>query len=341
MNTPQPTVTLDVALAHLDQLTKPPGSLGRLERLAADIAVLQNTLAPSITAPVALVFAADHGAADSGVSAFPKAVTAQMVLNFLGGGAAISVLARSNDFTLKVVDAGVDATFAPHPLLIDAKLGAGTANYLHGPAMTPALVEAGLVSARRLVADCARAGSNTLLLGEMGIGNTASAALLMHGLTDLPLAVCVGRGTGLDDEGLARKTGLLEQALARAPRPDTVPALLARFGGFEIVMLVGALLAAREHRLLVLVDGFTVSVAAAAAMALDPSVQASLVFTHRSAERGHEALLAHLGVTPLLDLGMRLGEGSGAAVALPVVRAALALFGGMATFASAGVSNKT
>ncbi len=238
------------ARAHLDQLTKPPGSLGRLEDLAAQIAVLQDTLKPAIQAPVALVFAADHGVADIGVSAFPKAVTAQMVLNFLAGGAAISVLARANDFALRIVDAGVDADFAAHPLLIDAKLGRGTRNYVDGPAMTGGEYATALERAAQIVADCADAGCNTLLLGEMGIGNTASSALLMHGLTGIDLATCVGRGTGLDDAGLARKAEILRRALARRPMPATAAELLTEYGGYEIAMLTGAILAGARAGLL-------------------------------------------------------------------------------------------
>ena len=329
------------ARAHLDQLTKPQGSLGRLEDLAAQIAVLQGTLKPAVVAPVALVFAADHGVADIGVSAFPKAVTAQMVLNFLAGGAAISVLARANDFALRIVDAGVDADFAAHPLLIDAKLGRGTRNYVDAPAMTAGEYTAALERAAQIVTDCGSGGCNTLLLGEMGIGNTASSALLMHGLTGLDLGTCIGRGTGLDDAGLARKADILRRALARRPLPGTAAELLTEYGGYEIAMLVGAILAGAQAGMLVLVDGFTVTAAAAAALAIEPAIADSLVYTHCSAERGHAALLAHLGVRPLLDLGMRLGEGSGAAVALPLLRAAAALCAGMATFQSAGVSGKS
>lgn len=338
--TAKTTVTAEQAHAHLAQLTKPLGSLGQLEDLAAKLAVLQGTLAIGIRRPQALVFAADHGAADGGVSAYPKAVTAQMVLNYLNGGAAINVLARVNDFALFVVDAGVDADFAPHPMLIDAKVRRGTRNYLDEPAMTEAEYDQCLASADRIIAERHAEGCNTVLLGEMGIGNTASAALLMHFLTGQELAECVGRGTGLDDEGLARKRALLSGAAAARGRPADPAALMRTYGGYEIAMLAGAIVAAARRGIVVLIDGFTVSVAAAFAMGLEPRVAEHCIFTHCSAERGHRALLAHLGVTPLLDLGMRLGEGSGAAVALPLVRAAAALFTDMATFAGAGVSEK-
>jgi nicotinate-nucleotide--dimethylbenzimidazole phosphoribosyltransferase len=334
------SLTRSAIQAHLDSLTKPLGSLGELEGLAARIALLQNTLAISIAAPRAFVFAGDHGAADSGVSAYPKAVTAQMVGNYLAGGAAINVLSRVNAFDLTVVDAGVDAEFAPHPLLAAAKVRRGTRNYLHEPAMTAEEYQACLAHADRLVASAAAAGSNTLLLGEMGIGNTASAALLMHYLSGQELSVCVGRGTGLDDAGLARKLQLLRTAVARRAAPASLAELMCEYGGYEIAMLAGAIVAAARRRMLVLVDGFTVTTAAAFAIGLEASARDCCVYAHCSAERGHRALLEHLGARPLLDIGMRLGEGSGAGVALPLVRAAVAMFTGMATFAGAGVSER-
>ncbi len=340
MSHPHSAILLSDAQAHLDQLTKPLGSLGDLEAVAAQIAVLQQTLEIRISHPQALVFAADHGAADAGVSAYPKAVTAQMVLNYLNGGAAINVLAAVNDFTLSVVDAGVDGDFPAHPLLIDAKIARGTQNYLVHPAMTPAQYEQALAHAETIVEQAHARGSNTLLLGEMGIGNTACSALLMHYLTGYDLSLCVGRGTGLDDDGLARKLSLLETAKARRATPQDPATLMCEYGGFEIAMLSGAILAAARRHMLVLIDGFSVSTAAAFAFTINPSARDCVLFTHCSAERGHRLLLEHLKVKPLLDLGMRLGEGSGAGVALPLVRAAAAMFTRMATFASAGVSEK-
>jgi nicotinate-nucleotide--dimethylbenzimidazole phosphoribosyltransferase len=331
----------DAAWRHLDSLTKPHGALGDLEPLAAQVCAVQCTLAPAVTAPVAVVFAADHGVADRGVSAYPREVTRQMVQNFLGGGAAISVLARALGMPLWIVDAGVDGECPAHPQLIHAKIRAGTRDFVVGPAMTASECHAALQQGSAIIGRVVAAPSNTVLLGEMGIGNTASAALLTHALTAMPLADCVGRGTGLDDPGLAGKLATLGTALARrAPCADPVE-LLTEFGGYEIAMLVGAILGATARRLLVIVDGFTVTVAAALAARLDAHVLDYCVFGHVSAEKAHRALLAHLKVRPLLDLGMRLGEGSGAAVALPIVQAALALFTQMATFAGAGVSEKS
>jgi len=331
----------DAAWRRIDSLTKPLGALGALEGLAAQVCAVQRTLTPAITAPVAVVFAADHGIAARGVSAYPREVTRQMVHNFLGGGAAISVLARVLDMPLWIVDAGVDGECPAHPQLIAAKIGAGTRDFVAAPAMTVEECRAALQQGRAIIGRLAEAPVNTLLLGEMGIGNTASAALLTQGITAMPLADCVGRGTGLDDPGLARKLATLGMALARRPPCADPLELLTEYGGYEIAMLVGAILGAAARRQLVIVDGFTVTVAAALAAQLDAYVLDYCVFSHVSAEKAHRALLAHLQVRPLLDLGMRLGEGSGAALALPIVQSAVALFTQMATFAGAGVSEKS
>ena len=328
------------ALRRLDVLTKPLGSLGRLESLAAQVCAIQRSLDIRISEPSGIVFAADHGAAEHGVSAYPREVTAQMVANFLHGGAAISVLAKLQGVELWIVDAGVAGECSAHPRLIDAKIRPGTRNFIVEPAMTPEECTAALQLGSEIVGRVMPAAGNTLVLGEMGIGNTASAAMLMHGLTGRALIDCVGRGTGLDDEGLERKKQLLGQALRRRAPPTDPLSLLAEYGGYEIAMLTGAIMAGAARGALILVDGFTVTVAAALAVKLDPSVLNYCVFGHCSAEHAHRALLQHLRVQPLLDLGMRLGEGSGAAVALPVVRAAVSLFTEMATFEGAGVSNK-
>jgi nicotinate-nucleotide--dimethylbenzimidazole phosphoribosyltransferase len=328
------------AFRRLDVLTKPRGALGQLEPLAAQLCAIQRTLDIRIVRPVGIVFAADHGVARSGVSAYPREVTVQMIANFLQGGAAISVLARLQEIDLWIVDAGVDGDCAAHPRLIEAKIRRGTRNFIDEPAMTPEECAAALQSGRDVVERVMPAEGNALILGEMGIGNTAAAAMLMHGLTGGELADCIGRGTGLDDAGLERKRRLLAQAAARRAAPQDPLELLAQFGGYEIAMLAGAVLAGASRRALVLVDGFTATVAAALAASLHPGALEYCVFGHCSAEHAHRALLAHLRVAPLLDLEMRLGEGSGAAVALSVVRAAAALFTEMATFEGAGVSNK-
>jgi nicotinate-nucleotide--dimethylbenzimidazole phosphoribosyltransferase len=328
------------AYQRLDVLTKPRGALGRLEPLAAQLCAIQRTLDIRIAEPLGVVFAADHGAAERGVSAYPREVTAQMVANFLHGGAAISVLAKLQGIELWIVDAGVAADCSAHPRLIEAKIRRGTRNFIDEPAMTPEECTEALRRGREVVERVFPTGSNTLVLGEMGIGNTASAALLMHGLTGRELIDCVGRGTGLDDAGLERKRQLLRQALKRRSAPRDPLEWLTEYGGYEIAMLAGAVMAGAARQALILVDGFTVTVAVALAATLDPTVLDYCVFGHCSAEHAHRALLEHLQVKPLLDLGMRLGEGSGAAVALSVVRAAASLFTDMATFEGAGVSNR-
>jgi nicotinate-nucleotide--dimethylbenzimidazole phosphoribosyltransferase len=330
----------EAANRRLDVLTKPLGALGRLEPLAAQVCAIQGTLQPTIAHPIAIVFAADHGVVDRGVSAYPRAVTEQMVKNFLAGGAAISVLARSLGLDLWIVDAGVDGECGHHPRLINAKIRRGTRDFVERAAMTPEECRDALRRGREALDQVSASGSNAVVLGEMGIGNTAASALLMHGITGHPLGDCVGRGTGLDDPGLARKRATLEAARARRVPPRDPVELLTEFGGYEIAMLTGAILAAAARRMVVMVDGFTVTVATALAARIAPAVLDYCVFGHCSAEHAHRALLAHLNVQPLLDVGMRLGEGTGAAVALSIVRAALALFLDMATFEGAGVSGK-
>ena len=334
----------------IDAKTKPPGSLGRLEELALQLGLIQRRLDPAVIHPHVLVCAGDHGAARAGVSAYPQDVTWQMVENFLAGGAAINALAGQAGMQLVVADAGVAHDFGPRAGLVDAKVGAGgTANYLEGAAMSETECALAISRGAQLARDIAATGCNVLAFGEMGIGNTASASLLTHCITGLPLAGCVGRGTGLDDAGVARKQALLEQALAiwpQQPAAGEVGAedalrILARFGGFEIAMLAGAMLAAAEARLTLLIDGFIVTSALLVASRVAPAVLDFCVYAHCSNEAGHRRQLDWLGARPLLDLGLRLGEGTGAALALPLLKAACAFLGEMASFESAGVSDKT
>jgi nicotinate-nucleotide--dimethylbenzimidazole phosphoribosyltransferase len=334
--------TLDPALQEaIDNKIKPRGALGALERVALRVGRIQRTLSPRFTGPTLLVFAADHGAAKAGLSAFPQDVTWQMVENYLAGGAGVNVFARQNGLSVKVVDAGVAHDFGARAGLIDAKIApAGTRSYLDEPAMTREQCHTAIETAAGIVRGLAAEGCNVLAVGEMGIGNTASAALLTHVLTGAPLADCVGRGTGLDDAGLARKRELLSRAIARAQLAPDADALdvLAEFGGFEIAMMAGALLAGAEGRMTLLIDGFIASSALLAAARAAPAILDYCIFCHCSAEPGHRALLRYLGGEPLLDLGLRLGEGSGAALAYPLVCSALAFLNEMASFDSAGVS---
>jgi nicotinate-nucleotide--dimethylbenzimidazole phosphoribosyltransferase len=328
----------------VDRKTKPPGSLGRLEAVARQVARIQQRLDPRLDNPQMLVFAGDHGAARDGVSAFPQEVTWQMVENFLAGGAAINVFCRRNGLGLTVIDAGVAHDFGDQREgLIDLKVAPGTASYLDRPAMTAAQCAQAIEQGAGVVLGLAAAGCNLVGFGEMGIGNTASSALITHCLTGEPLAECVGRGTGLDDAGLARKRALLDEALARyraAGGDDDPFRVLAEFGGFEIATMVGAMLAAAEARMVLLVDGFIVGAAALVAARLAPALTDYCIFCHRSAEPGHDAQLRALGAQPLLDLGLRLGEGTGAALAFPLVEAAVAFLNEMASFESAGVADK-
>ena len=323
----------------IDQKTKPLGSLGQLESLALQIGLIQGSLTPSLNKPCILIFAGDHGIVESGVSAYPQTVTAQMVANFLSGGAAISVFARQHQLELLIVDAGVNADLASHPRLIDAKIGKGTKNFLTHPAMTEAECTQALQAGAERVLQQHNHGCNCIGFGEMGIGNTSSAALLMHCLTALPLAQCVGRGTGLNDEQLQNKLNVLQQALNRHKGLTEPLDVLATFGGFEIAMMAGAYLKAAELGMLIMVDGFIAGTALLAASKLYPQVLDYCVFSHVSSEQGHQALLDHFSARALLNLDLRLGEGSGIALAYPLLQSAVVFLNEMATFAEAGVDH--
>ena len=340
-----PDTQLSAALQHkIDRKTKPLGALGRLEPLAHQIGLVQQTLTPEIRRPHIVVFAGDHGAARAGVSAYPQDVTWQMVENFLAGGAAINVFSRQMELGLTVVDAGVNHDFGKRSGLIDAKIAPGTENYLEQPAMTPGQCSMALQRGREIAHALAANGCNCVGFGEIGIGNTASASLITHCLVgaerDADLYAVTGRGTGLDDAGLIRKRGLLATALARGGRPQSGADVLAEYGGFETAMMAGAMLGAAEKRMLILVDGFIVTSALLAAHAIAPAVLPYCVFAHRSQEPGHRVQLDYLGAQALMELDLRLGEGTGAALALPLVRAAVNFLNEMASFESAGVSDQ-
>jgi nicotinate-nucleotide--dimethylbenzimidazole phosphoribosyltransferase len=325
----------------INHKTKPLGALGQLEAVALQVGMIQQTLSPQLSNPTLLVFAGDHGIVNSGVSPYPQAVTAQMVLNFLQGGAAINVFARQNNMQLRVIDAGVNYDFDASTDLIHAKVGAGTANFLQAPAMTAAQCQQALATGASLARQEALAGCNVFGFGEMGIGNTSSASCLMSVLCGIPIDECVGRGTGLDDAGLAQKLSVLRQAIDfHHMRGESVLDVLATFGGYEIAMMAGAMLGAAEQHSVLLIDGFIATSALLVASQLQPNILQYCVFTHCSGEAGHRRLLAHLEATPLLDIGLRLGEGTGAALAYPLVQAAVNFINEMASFESAGVSTK-
>ena len=327
--------------AKIDQKTKPLGALGKLETLALKVGLIQQSLSPILRNPVILVFAADHGITAEGVSPYPQAVTYQMVLNFLAGGAAINVFAQQNQIALRIIDAGVNAEFPNQTDLINAKIANGTANFLHSAAMSVEQCQLAIARGRDLARAEIAKGSNLMGFGEMGIGNTSSASALMSAVCQLPIEECVGRGTGLDDAGVLHKQAIINQALKfhQAAFDDPLK-ILACLGGFEIAMMVGAMLGAAEQGAALLIDGFIASTALLIASRLKPAIIDYAIFTHRSGEAGHSRLLSEFNAEPLLDLGMRLGEGTGAAMAYPIVQAAVNFLNQMASFDSARVSQR-
>ena len=325
----------------IDQKTKPLGSLGQLESLAVKIGLCLNSLTPSLNKPCIIVYAGDHGIVESGVSAYPQSVTAQMVANFLAGGAAISVFARQHSLELVIVDAGVNAELDKHPQLFSAKIAKGTENFLNQPAMTPAQAIQAIQTGADTVEYRYIQGCNCIGFGEMGIGNSSSAALLMHKLTGFPLVECVGRGTGLNNDQFRNKLTLLQKASDQHPFVLEPLEVLSTFGGFEIAMMTGAYLKAAELGMLIMVDGFIASAALLVASKLYPQVLDYCIFSHVSSEQGHRALLTYFNTKAVLDLDLRLGEGSGIALAYPIIQSAVVFLNGMATFAEAGVDGQS
>lgn len=328
----------ETLLACINNKTKPLGSLGRLETLAHQIGLIQKTSAPTLLQPAIIVFAGDHGVTAENISAFPQDVTWQMVENFLAGGAAINVFAKQNGIQLHIVDAGVNHAFGQREGLLDRKVASGTRNFSQEAAMTATQCQTALQHGRNLVEGLS---GNVLGFGEMGIGNTTAAAALMHKLTGIAVSDCVGAGTGLSKQGVAHKQQVIEQAVALHNGANEPLEVLACFGGFEIAMLAGAMLAAAERRMVLLIDGFIVSSALLVAARLQPSILDYCVFAHRSDESGHSKMLEALGGYPLLQLDLRLGEGTGAALVYPLLQAAVNFMNQMATFASAQVSEKS
>ncbi|MGV8092433.1 MAG: nicotinate-nucleotide--dimethylbenzimidazole phosphoribosyltransferase [Mangrovibacterium sp.] len=323
----------------IDLKTKPTGALGQLEEIALKLGLMQNTLSPELRKPTILVFAADHGIADEGVSLYPKEVTWQMAMNFCSGGAAVSVFCRQNGIAIKVIDAGVDYDFPEGSPIIHAKIAKGSANMMKEPAMTLDQCRLAMKKGAELVRLEAEAGCNTIGFGEMGIGNTSPSSLLMHRFMSLPIEACTGKGTGMTGTKLDYKTSVLK-AVSEKYDPKTEEETLATFGGLEIAMMVGAILEAKKQGMVILVDGFIATAATLTAVRFDGSVKDNCIFCHASEERGHQLILDYLEAKPVLNLGMRLGEGSGAAVAYPVIRAAVTFLNEMASFEEAGVANK-
>ena len=328
---------IKLASDALDQKTKPPGSLGLLEQTAAQISAIQGTLTPNTDAAITIIFAADHGVVAEGVSAYPMEVTQQMLLNFASGGAAINAICNTHNIELEVIDTGVAGD--PVDGVLSCKVDQGTANFLQTPAMTKTQLDQALSIGHDAVSRANDRGIKLIALGEMGIGNTTSAAAIVAAVCDVESDTTVGRGTGIDDAGLEHKVDVVKQALEK--HPDRTPErILQNLGGFEIAAMCGAMLRAVDYPVAIVVDGYIATAAALIAVAIEPTVREHLLFAHRSVEPGHIIALQHLHATPLLQLDLRLGEGSGAALAIPLIRSATAILNEMATFESAGVERK-
>lgn len=325
----------------IDFKTKPIGALGVLEKIALQIGSIQNTLNPVLQNPTIVVFAADHGVANDGLSAYPQEVTHQMVMNFLQGGAAINVFSKQHNIALKIVDAGVNYDFEPNPNLIDAKIAKGTKSFLRKKAMTVAQLEDCFQKGKEIVESVVHTGCNIIGFGEMGIANTSAAAMLMSYCCNIPIENCVGRGTGINDVQLENKIKLLKEAADFHGLITDPSEILQTFGGFEIAQMVGAMLVAFEKNMVILVDGFIASSAFLMAYTIKNEIIRNAIFCHQSEEQGHQKMLEFMHAEPLLQLNMRLGEGTGCAVAYPIIQSAVNFLNQMASFESAGVASTT
>lgn len=324
----------------IDNKTKPLGALGKLETIAMKTGQIQNTLTPALIHPTIIVFAGDHGIAREGVSSYPQEVTYQMVLNFLNNGAGINVFCKQNNIEIKVADAGVCLDFEPHPNLINAKIAKGTRNYLKEPAMSSEECIRAISKGAEIVREEVAEDCNIIGFGEMGIGNTSSASVLMSLICEIPIDQCVGRGTGLDDKAIKKKTEILSKAISSHLFEKTPLTLLSVFGGFEIAMMCGAMLQAAERGMILLIDGFIATSALLVASALNLNITDYCIYTHESDEQGHRLMLKFLGAEPIVNLEMRLGEGTGIAVTYPIIQSAVNFLNEMASFESANVSRK-
>ena len=325
----------------IDNLNKPKGSLGRLEELAMQICLVQQTLTPELRHPCHLLLGADHGIEREGVSVSPREVTWQQMLNFTRGGGGVNMFCRQHGFHLRIVDVGVDYDLTDVPGIIDRKIARGTRNFRYEAAMSEAEYQQALAIGAQLCDDCAAEGCNVLCIGEMGIGNTSPSSIWMHLFEQIPLDQCIGAGAGLDAPGIRHKREVLGEAVGRFL--DTMPQYsvadaVRYFGGFEMVTAIGAMLRAAERHMLVLVDGFIMTACAVAAIRLQPDVQACMIFTHQGDESGHRLMLEGIGASPLLSLGLRLGEGTGALCAYPIVDSAVRMMREMNNFERAHIT---
>ena len=327
--------------AKIDNLNKPKGSLGRLESLAMQIALIQQTLSPSLSHPCHLLLGGDHGIEREGVSVSPREVTWQQMINFSRGGGGVNMFCRQHGFDLKIVDVGVDYDLSPYPAILNRKIARGTRNFLHEPAMSKEQYEAALTVGADLVDNCQRHGCQIICIGEMGIANTSPSSIWMHLFTGIPLKECIGAGAGLNSEGIRHKYEILSQAVANyqsVTHQATPETPLAYFGGFEMVAAIGAILRAAELHLIILIDGFIITACALAACQLYPAVKDYMIFTHCGDENGHKRMLESLQAEPLLRLGMRLGEGTGALCAFPIVDSAVRMINEMNNFDNAHIT---
>ena len=332
---------LDKAQAHLDSLTKPPSSLGKLEELAKRYVAIQNNESPTLKKISTVVFAADHGVTTEGISAYPPEVTAQMVINFLNKGAAVNVLANHINAEVTIVDIGVNFQFESHPNLLDRKIALGTKNFSKEPSMTRSQAETSIVTGIEIATESAKKGIDILTTGEMGIGNTTPSSAIFSILGNTPVEYVTGRGTGIDDSTLTKKISIIIKGIdLHKPDPDDPIDILAKVGGFEIGGIAGLILGAAAQKIPVVVDGFISGAGAALALKMSPSAGDYIFPSHRSTEPGHKIFFELLGYPPLFDLNMRLGEGTGALLAVNLIQSAIKIYKEMATFQSAGVSNK-
>ena len=336
IDTPQTDIR-EAIIDKINNLTKPKGSLGTLEEIALQVGLIQHTLSPELHHPVNVIFASDHGIADEGVSKTPKAVTPQVVHNFLNGGAGVCFLARQHGVELKIVDSGVDFDFPPIPQIIDRKIRKGTRNFLHEAAMTVEELELAIERGADIVTDCHNEGCNVVSFGEMGVGNTAASSMWMTCLSKIPLGDCVGAGSGLDADGVHHKYNVLKQALNNYKGDGTTLDIMRYFGGYEMVMAVGGMLRAAELKMIILVDGFIMTNCVLAASCLYPEMLHYCVFGHCGDESGHRRVLNFLGAKPLLHLGLRLGEGSGSVCAYPILESAVRMINEMHSFKQASI----
>lgn len=334
------TSILEAIRDKIDNLNKPKGSLGRLEELAQQICYVQQTLTPRLCHPCHLLLGADHGIEREGVSVSPRDVTWQQMINFTRGGGGVNMFCRQHGFKLRIVDVGVDYDLSTTPGIIDRKIARGTDNFLHGPAMTGNQFNQAIDIGAALVDDCAAEGCNIVCIGEMGIGNTSPSSIWLSLMAQIPLDECIGAGAGLNSRGIDHKRQVLSAAVARflALGDLSAKTVVRYFGGFEMVAAIGAMLRAGEQRMMVLIDGFIMSACAMAAIALYPQVQTYLVFTHVGDEHAHRAMLDFMGAKPLLQLGLRLGEGTGALCAYPIIDSAVRMINEMGNFADAHIT---